>query len=148
MSFNKNYDSLFSDKSFKSSYLDSNNSYSTIKSKTFIFHKIIDCVNLSMLILIFLLSFISFNSQRKWTDFYSMIINIRTANNNLIDYISTTEEFYIQKFDQIDDLRKTTSKDLIYLFNKDKKEKVKRFSKYFLILRKGIHAGEYQRGNL
>ena len=33
-------------------------------------HKIFNSINISLLILIFILSFLSFNSQRKWTIIY------------------------------------------------------------------------------
>ena len=59
-------------------------------------HKIFDSINLSLLSLIFILSFLSFNSQREWTSIYNHLASTRSANNNLIDYISKTEEFYIK----------------------------------------------------
>ena len=36
-------------------------------------------------------------------------------NNNLIDYISKTEEFYIGELESLNNYRKTKPKDLIYL---------------------------------
>ena len=148
MNLNKNDASLFNSDSFISSYLGSNNYSFSRKSKLFISHKVLDCFNISISILIFILSFLSINSQRKWTDFYSMMNDIRNVNINLIDYISTTEEFYIKEIDQIDAFKKTTSKDIIYLVRKNKPEKINRISKYFLNLRNGIYEGQYQRGNL
>ena len=61
-------------------------------------HKIFNSINISLLILIFILSFLSFNSQRKWTMLYKNLAKIRSDNNNLIDYISKTEEFYQEIF--------------------------------------------------
>ena len=37
-------------------------------------HRIFDSVNISLLILIFILSFLSFNSQRKWTSIYKNLL--------------------------------------------------------------------------
>ena len=56
-------------------------------------HKILNSINISLLILIFILSFLSLNSQKKWTSFYKNLAKTRLYNNNLIDYISKTEEF-------------------------------------------------------
>ena len=64
-------------------------------------HIIFDSVNISLLILIFILSFLSFNSQRKWTKIYKNLAKTRANNNNLIDYISKTEEFYINKIESL-----------------------------------------------
>ena len=50
-----------------------------------IFCKVIDRLNISIIILILFLSFISLNSQRKWTIFYSSMVDIRNRNNNIID---------------------------------------------------------------
>ena len=78
-------------------------------------HRIFDSVNISLLILIFILSFLSFNSQRKWTSIYKNLLKTRANNNNLIDYISKTEEFYINEVESLNTFKKATPKDLIYL---------------------------------
>ena len=78
-------------------------------------HRIFDSVNISLLILIFILSFLSFNSQRKWTSIYKNLLKTRANNNNLIDYISKTEEFYINEIESLNTFKKATPKDLIYL---------------------------------
>ena len=78
-------------------------------------HKILNSVNISLLILIFILSFLSFDSQRKWTRIYNNLAVTKSNNNNLIDYISKTEEFYINKIESLQTFKKTTPKDLIYL---------------------------------
>ena len=54
-------------------------------------HKLFDTINISLLILIFILSFLSFDSQRKWSNIYKVLSNTRVINNNLIDKISKTE---------------------------------------------------------
>ena len=54
-------------------------------------HKIFDTVNISLLVLIFTLFFLSFDSQRKWSNTYKTLSKTRAINNNLIDYISKIE---------------------------------------------------------
>ena len=59
-------------------------------------HQIFDTINISLLILIFTLFFLSFDSQRKWSNTYKTLSKTRVINNNLIDYISrylTTNSF-------------------------------------------------------
>ena len=58
-------------------------------------HQIFDTINISLLVLIFTLFSLSFNSQRKWSNTYKNLSKTRAINNNLIDYISKIEEFYI-----------------------------------------------------
>ena len=147
MNLKKNNNFIAADGS-KSPFIEVNNNSRSKISNLFIYHKIFDALNFSLAILIFTLSFLSFNSQRKWTNYYSIMWNIRNINNNLVDYISTTEEFYIQEIDKLDDFKKTTSRDLIYIFNKSKSKKLNKFSQYFIDLKKGIKDGMYQRGNL
>ena len=96
-----------------------NNKNKTAKKNIYLFntkliHKLFDSINISLLTLIFILTFLSFNSQRKWTNFYINLAKTRAKNNNLIDYISKTEEFYIQEIESLNTLKKTTPKDLIY----------------------------------
>ena len=73
-------------------------------------HKIIDSINISLIVLIFILSFLSFNSQKKWTTIYKNLSKTRSNNNNLIDYISKTEEFYINEIESLNTLKKNDSK--------------------------------------
>ena len=59
-------------------------------------HQIFDAINISLVVLIFTLFFLSFNSQRKWSNTYKNLSKTRAINNNLIDYISwyfTTNSF-------------------------------------------------------
>ena len=148
MNFGKHEDNFYNFGVFRSSFTESNNSSLSRKSKLFISHKILDSLNISILILIFIISFICFNSQSRWTDFYTMMKDMRTINNNLIDYISITEESYIREIDQLDNLKQTTSKDLIYLYKNIELEKINSLSQYFINIRKGIKEGQYQRGYL
>ena len=78
-------------------------------------HQIFDTINISLLVLIFTLSFLSFDSQRKWSNTFKTLSKTRTINNNLIDYISKIEEFYISELESLNIYRKTKPEDLIYL---------------------------------
>ena len=78
-------------------------------------HNIFDIINISLLVSIFILFSLSFNSQRKWSAIYKILSKTKANNNNLIEYISKTEEFYISKLDSLNDFKKTTPKDLIYI---------------------------------
>ena len=109
-------------------------------------HRILDSINISLLILIFILSFISFNSQKKWTRIYKNLAKTRSNNNNLIDYISRTEEYYINKIETLDNLKKTTPKDLIYLNKQITKKKKNNFNKKIIYIQKGLKDSKYQRG--
>ena len=53
-------------------------------------HQIFDTINTSLLVLIFILFFLSFNSQRKWSNTYKNLSKTIAFNNNLIDYISVS----------------------------------------------------------
>ena len=78
-------------------------------------HQIFNTINISLLVLIFTLFFISINSQRKWSNTYKTLSKTRSINNNLIDYISKIEEFYISELESLNTYRKTKPEDLIYL---------------------------------
>ena len=80
-----------------------------------IYYKIIDSLNISIISLILFLSFISLTSQRKWTIFYSSMIEIRNKNNNIIDYISKTEQYLLNEIEHQNNIKKTNPDDLIYL---------------------------------
>jgi len=142
MNINKNEDSL------------KNNIYDTDKltsKKIKLFnlrfiHRIFDSLNISLLILIFILSFLSFNSQRKWTSIYKNLTKIRANNNNLIDYISKTEEYYINKIESLNTFKKTTPKDLIYLNKQVTKNKRNNFNKKIKYIKDGLKDSKYQRG--
>ena len=106
-------------------------------------HKILDYFNLSLFCLIIIYSFIAFNSQRKWTEIYSSIMEIRLINNDLYGYISKTEEYFLNEVDMKDQFKKATSKDLIYL-----KKPSEIFNRKFLFsdFLDGLQDGKYQRG--
>ena len=65
--------------------------------------------------LIFTLFFLSFDSQRKWSNTFKNLSKTRTINNNLIDYSSKIQEFYISELESLNIYRKTKPEDLIYL---------------------------------
>lgn len=142
MNINKNENSL------KNNLYDANKITSK-KIKFFnlkFIHRIFDSVNISLLILIFILSFLSFNSQRKWTSIYKNLLKTRANNNNLIDYISKTEEFYINKIESLNTLKKATPKDLIYLDKQITQNKNNYLNKKIKFIKDGLKDSKYQKG--
>ena len=109
-------------------------------------HKIFNSINISLLSLIFILSFLSFDSQRKWTRIYKNIAKTRSNNNNLIDYISKTEEFYIKEIESLNTFKKTTPKDLIYLNKQITKQKKNKLIKNIKYIQDGLKDSKYLRG--
>ena len=136
----------------KQSYLKKKVSYQSPKhsKKTFItniklMHQIFDTVNISLLVLIFILFFLSFDSQRKWSNTYKTLSKTRAINNNLIDYISKIEEFYIGELESLNIYRKTKPEDLIYL-NKIAEKKESLFKKNLRSFTEGFNDSKYQMG--
>ena len=109
-------------------------------------HKIFDSINFSLLFLIIILSFLSFNSQREWTNIYKDLSYTKDSNNNLIDYISKTEEFYINKLESLNTFKKTTPKDLIYLSKEIPIVKENYFLKKIKFIEYGLRDSFFQRG--
>ena len=66
-------------------------------------------------------------------------------NNNLIDFISKTEEFYISELESLNKYRKTKPEDLIYL-DKIPERKESFFKKNFRSFIKGFSDSKYQKG--
>jgi len=108
-------------------------------------HQIFDTVNISLLVLIFTLFFLSFDSQRKWSNTYKTLSRTRAINNNLIDYISKIEEFYIGELESLNIYRKTKPEDLIYL-NEIVEKKESLFKKNLSRISEGFSDSKYQRG--
>ena len=108
-------------------------------------HQIFDTINISLLLLIFTLFFLSFNSQRKWSNTYKNLSKTIAINNNLIDYISKIEEFYISELESLNIYRKTKPEDLIYL-DKIPKRKESLFKKNLSSFIDGFSDSKYQRG--
>ena len=97
------------------------------------------------MVLVLTLFFLSFDSQKKWSNTYKNLSKTKLINNNLIDYISRTEEFYIGELESLNTYRKTKPEDLIYI---DKNVEIK---ESFLIKNissfiKGFRDSKYQRG--
>ena len=142
MNTNKNENSL------KKNFIDTNK----ITSKNISFfnlkliHRIFDSLNISLITLIFILSFISFDSQRKWTSIYKNLAKTRSSNNNLVDYISKTEEFYINEIESLNNYKKTTPKDLIYLVRQITKQKNNNLIKKIKYIQNGLKDSRYQKG--
>ena len=108
-------------------------------------HQIFDTINISLLVLIFTLFFLSFDSQRKWSNTYKNLSKTRAINNNLIDYISKIEEFYISELESLNIYRKTKPEDLIYLEKlAEKKESL--FRKNLSNFIQGVSDSKYERG--
>ncbi len=142
MNINKNENSL------KNKFYDANKKTSK-KIKLFnlkFIHRIFDSLNISLLILIFILSFLSFNSQRKWTSIYKNLLKTRANNNNLIDYISKTEEFYINEIESLNTFKKATPKDLIYLDKQITQNKNNYLNKKIKFIKDGLKDSKYQKG--
>ena len=108
-------------------------------------HRIFDTINISLLVLISTLFFLSFDSQRKWSITYKTLSKTRAINNNLVDYISKIEEFYIIELESINTYRKTKPEDLIYL-DKFAEKKESLFKKNLSSFIEGLSDSKYQRG--
>jgi len=108
-------------------------------------HQIFDTINISLLVLIFTLFFLSFDSQRKWSNTYKTLSKTRAINNNLIDYISKIEGYYISELESLNIYRKTKPEDLIYL-DKLLEKKESSFKKNLNFLIEGFMDSKYQRG--
>ncbi|MBO8216847.1 hypothetical protein [Prochlorococcus marinus] len=129
----------------KVSYESKKNSEKTSIIDIKLIHQIIDTINISLLVLILTLFFLSFNSQRKWSNTYKNLSKTRAVNNNLIDYISKIEEFYISKLESLNIYRKTKPEDLIYL-DKLPEKKESLFKKNLSTFVEGFSDSKYQRG--
>ena len=108
-------------------------------------HQIFDTINISLLVLIFTLFILSFNSQIKWSNIYKNLSKTRAINNNLIDYISKIEEFYISELESLNIYRKTKPEDLIYL-DKFAEKKESLFKKNLSSFIEGLSDSKYQSG--
>ena len=129
----------------KVSYQSKKNSKKTSIPNIKLIHQIFDTVNISLLVFIFTLFFLSFDSQRKWSNTYKTLSKTRALNNNLIDYISKIEEFYIGELESLNIYRKTKPEDLIYL-NKISVKEERLFKKNLRSFTEGFNDSQYQRG--
>ena len=129
----------------KVSYQSQTNSATISKLNIKLIHKIFDTINISLVLLIFTLFFLSFDSQRKWSNTYKTLSKTRAINNNLIDYISKIEEFYISELESLNIYRNTKPEDLIYLEKlPEKKESL--FKKNLGSFIEGFSDSRYQIG--
>ncbi|MBO8231573.1 hypothetical protein CU311_02795 [Prochlorococcus marinus str. MU1402] len=108
-------------------------------------HQIFDTINISLLVLIFIFFFLSFDSQRKWSNTYKTLSKTRVINSNLIDYISKIEEFYIGELESLNTYKKTKPEDLIYL-DQIVEGKESLFKKNFISFIEGLSDSKYQEG--
>ena len=108
-------------------------------------HQIFNTINSSLLVLIFILFFLSFDSQKKWSNTYKTLSKTRAINNNLIDYISKIEEFYIGELESLNIYKKTKPEDLIYL-SKIVEKKESLFEKNLRSFTQGFSDSKYQMG--
>ena len=127
------------------SYESKRNSEKIFRLNIELIHQIFNTINISFLCLIFILFFLSLDSQRKWSNTYKSLSKIKAMNNNLIDYVSKTEEFYIGELESLNTYRKTKPKDLIYI-DRTSEQKESFLKKNFRSLIKGISDSKYQRG--
>ena len=108
-------------------------------------HQIFNTINITLLGLIFTLFFLSFDSQRKWSNTFKTLSKTRAINNNLIDYISKIEEFYISEIESLNIYRKTKPEDLIYLEKLAEKKEIS-FKKNLSSFIEGFSDSKYERG--
>ena len=129
----------------KVSYESKNNSEKASIINIKLIHQIFDTINISLLVLIFTLFLLSFDSKRKWSNTYKTLSKTRAINNNLIDYISKIEEFYISELESLNIYRKTKPEDLIYL-DKPAEKKESLLKKNLSTFIEGFSDSEYQWG--
>jgi len=126
-------------------YESQKNSEKILKFNIKLIHQIFDTINISLLFSICILFFLSFDSQKKWSNTYENLSKTKAMNNNLIDYISKTEEFYIGELESLKNYRKTKPKDLIYL-DRISEEKKSFFKKNLRSFIEGLSDSKYQKG--
>ena len=129
----------------KVSYESKKNSEKISMVNTKLIHQVFDTINISLLVLIFTLFFLSFDSQNKWSNTYKTLSKTRAINNNLVDYISKIEELYISELESLNIYRKTKPQDLIYL-DKLAEKKESFFKKNLSNFIDGFTDSKYQRG--
>ena len=83
---------------------------------------------------------------RDRTSIYKNLLKTRANNNNLIDYISKTEEFYINKIEFLNTFKKATPKDLIYLDKQITQNKNNYLNKKIKFIKDGLKDSKYQKG--
>jgi len=74
------------------------------------------------------------------------MIEIKNKNNNIIDYISKTEQYFLSDIEYQHNIKKTNPHDLIYLVRTKEKENTNFLSLVIKEVSKGFYDGIYQRG--
>ena len=78
--------------------------------------------------------------------FYSSMIEIKNKNNNIIDYISKTEQYFLNEIDHKENIKKANPDDLIYLLKITEKERINFLSTVLKEMTRGFDDGSYQKG--
>ena len=78
--------------------------------------------------------------------FYSSIIELRNKNSSIIDYISKTEQYFLNEIDKKANIKKTNPNDLIYLIKTKEMKKKNFLSSVFKEMSRGFGDGRYQKG--
>jgi len=78
--------------------------------------------------------------------FYSSMIELRNKNNHIIDYISKTEQYFLNEIDHQHNLKKTNPDDLIYLTKTKEKEKTNFLFLFVQEISQGFDDGRFQIG--
>ena len=76
---------------------------------------------------------------------YKALSKAKVMNNNLIEYISKIEEFYIGELESLNNYRKTKPNDLIYL-ERTTEKKESFYKKNLRNFIKGLSDSKYRRG--
>jgi len=74
------------------------------------------------------------------------MIDIRNKNNNIIDYISKTEQYLLNEIEHQNNIKKANPDDLIYLTKTKEKKRTNFISLLAKGMIKGFGDGRYQRG--
>jgi len=74
------------------------------------------------------------------------MIELRNKNNNIIDYISKTEQYFLNEIEYQHNIKKTNPDDLIYLIKTKDKEKTNFLSFVVNEIRKVFNEGKNQKG--
>ena len=74
------------------------------------------------------------------------MIDIRNKNNNIIDYISKTEQYFLKEIEYQNNIKKTNPDDLIYLTKTKDKKRKNFFSLMVKEMMKGFDDSRYQKG--
>tara|TARA_Y100001933_G_scaffold192945_1_gene192536 strand:- start:62 stop:289 length:228 start_codon:yes stop_codon:yes gene_type:complete len=74
------------------------------------------------------------------------MIELRNKNNNIIDYISKTEQYFLNEIEHQHNIKNTKPDDLVYVIKTKTKKRTNFLSKAIKEMRRGFADGTYQRG--